>query len=304
VSMAPMNLFITGGSGFLGSALLPRLVGGGHRVLALSRRPRAGAAGVEWVAGDLGDPNSYRLALRAFGADTVVHLAWEGLPDRGDRYSRLNARMSEQLFEVVADEGCRALLAVGSCWEYGPVRGPAREDTPAYTGTPFTLAKQQIRATGERLAARRGVQFTWVRPFFAYGPGQRADALVPTLIARARAGNPLVLRTPDAAHDFVFVDDVADALLLLLGLRPGSHIVNVGSGRLTRVREVAVTVADLAGLDSRTAERNGEDPVETHQGFWADRSRLQALTGWAPRVDLHEGIARTMAIIGNQLGTS
>src|SRR4051794_16171944 len=140
-----MNLFLTGGSGFLGSALWPRLICAGHRVLALSRRPRPSVPSLEWVEGDLADPASYRGALRRFHARALVHLAWEGLPNYGDVCSRKNAVQSEQLFDVAAQEGCTTLLGVGSCWEYRHTEGPVDESSPVQTGTPFIEAKTDVR---------------------------------------------------------------------------------------------------------------------------------------------------------------
>jgi nucleoside-diphosphate-sugar epimerase len=276
----------------------------GHRVLALSRQHRLGSAGLEWVKGDLRDPDSYRPALRQFRASALVHLAWEGIPDYGEDVSRLNADVSVRLLNVAADEGCSALVAMGSCWEYAPTQGAVREDAPVDTRTPFATAKHRIRVAGEQVAQTGRARFTWLRPFFVYGPGQRADSLVPTVIARVTAGEPVVLRTPDAAHDFVFVDDVAAAIVSLVEQSSAVHgVYNVGTGRATRVRDIARIVAEVAGVDVGVCGPDVEQGPASGHGFWADLTRIRAATDWTPRFDALGGIQRTMAAMNNRTGT-
>jgi nucleoside-diphosphate-sugar epimerase len=289
-----MRVFVTGASGFLGSAAVRRLAAAGHDVLALSRQPRARAARVEWVVGDLADVRSYQPALENGGAEALLHLAWDALPDYGERTSRLNAVMGEQLLDVAGAAGCAAVVAPGTCWEYGSRVGQLREDVPAAADTPFTRAKARVRAAGDRLAAERGVRFTWVRPFFVYGPGQRGASLVPALLAQAHAGGPIAPRTPEALHDFVFVEDVAEALVALVEASPGG-VFNVGSGRPTRVQDVAELVASAAGVAAAAPPHRGEDRAAAPAGAWADVTRVAAAIGWTARTSLRDGIRRTMA---------
>jgi nucleoside-diphosphate-sugar epimerase len=179
-----------------------------------------------------------------------------------------------------------------------------REDAPLQIGTPFVDAKHRIRLAGERLAETGRAHFTWVRPFFVYGPGQRPDALVPMVIASVNAGEPLMLRTPDAAHDFVFVDDVATALVSLAEQSPAiCGVFNVGSGRATRVRDMARMVAEVAGADAGLDGQGVQGEPASGQGSWADLTRIRAATDWMPEFDLQRGVRRTMATMNDRTGT-
>ena len=144
------------------------------------------------------------------------------------------------------------------------------EQAPTDLRNPFVAAKHSIRLEGERLARERGVRFIWPRVFFVYRawPTAQARSLVPTVIAKSRAREPLDLRTPDAAQDFVFVDDVASALVALMEEPAASADVFSDSGPLD-ARARCRTRDIQAGEDTYGAGVD-EDIAASDRGAWAD----------------------------------
>lgn len=288
-----MRALVTGASGFLGRPCLARLVERGHDVLALSRRPRPEGVPkeVRWVVSDLNAADSYVEEVKAFAPQAAVHLAWEGIPDYGVDMSVRNVRTGCLLGDVLFASGCRHLAVSGSCWEYGKVVGVVGErDEPIMPGV-FGSAKSAQRLLLDAMARASGATLAWGRVFYPYGPGQKAASLAPTLCRAALAGEVPLIKTPHAVNDFLYVDDTAEALVVLAeSAVPG--IFNIGSGSGTPVGAFADRLLQLAGRP--TAYGTHLHPDDSPAGFWADTTALRAL-GWRMMMPLEEGLQRTLS---------
>jgi UDP-glucose 4-epimerase len=129
----------------------------------------------------------------------------------------------------------------------------------------------------------------------SYGPGQRAGRLVPHVIASLLQGKAPRLSDGAYAADWIYVDDVVEGMLRCArGPGLSGQTVELGTGRLTAVREVAERIAAL--LDSRVPLRFGDRPVGTHPlRPAADVAATHALLGWHPDTPLEHGLGRTIA---------
>lgn len=293
-----MRVLLTGASGFLGRPCLGMLVDRGHEVLALSRRPRpAGlAASVKWHVADLNAVDSYAAAVKAFRPQAALHLAWEGIPDYSLDTSLRNLRSGCVLGDVLFAVGCRHLAVSGSCWEYGKVTGEVEEHAEPVAPSVFSAAKAAQRLMLEALARGAGASLAWGRVFYPYGPGQKPASLAPTLCRAALTGNQPALKTPHAVNDFLYVDDTAEALVVLTETA-NSGVFNIGSGNGTPVGVLADRLLELAGRLPVFAAIAPPDGPPT--GFWADTTALRAL-GWHPRTSLDEGLRRTLDYFRHQ----
>lgn len=290
-----MRVFVTGAAGFVGQAAVRVLLERGHEVLGLARDAGAARAllpGAVLVQGSLEEPQALLPAVARFAPETLLHLAWEGLPDYSEETSQRNVGLGLAACALARQAGVAHVISSGSCWEYAARTGMLAEDAPLRLDQPFPAAKNRLHAEARALAAAQGVDFTWLRLFFVYGPGQRPGSLLPSLIAAALRGEAPALRCPANRNDFIHVDDVALAFALALEKRPRDAAYNVGSGSPARVADVARIVYAhlgrehlLAGLDDPAAGAPAED-------FWADMTRLADAVGFAPRVGLREGITR------------
>ena len=286
-----MRVLVTGGTGFLGSRVLPLLAE--HDVLCLSRDPGRLPVrpGLRAAAADLGQGGEWTREVAAFRPQWGLHLAWEGLPDYSPERCRQNLHASVRVLDAVARAGVTRVVVAGSCWEYGAVSGPMAEDaTPGDVGV-FAATKAELLGELTRLASDFGLGFRWARVFFVYGAGQRATSLIPHLQAAYAAGRAPDIREPGSVQDFVHIDDVAEALVTLAAADVPSGIFNVGSGEPTRVGDVANRVADYYGRP------RPYPALPEGRGFWADMTKMHSSTAWRARTGIDAGIKKTLAML-------
>ena len=149
-----------------------------------------------------------------------------------------------------------------------------------------------LLATAGRKTGRPIVE---LRLYTPYGPGERAERLIPSLIAAALARRPIPLSAGTQERDFVYIDDVTDALLAAAHIHaPEPAAFNIGSGTGTPVRDIVTTV--LALLDASDLARFGALPMRADEimRMAADVSAAAARLGWAPRTTLQEGLRSTI----------
>lgn len=190
-----MKIFIAGGTGFIGKPTVNELKRRGHSVFILSRAVHGGLSEIS----DWGD------AVGDFSPDVALNLVWEGIPAFDIKTTATNVANTLNLFNFLAKIRCPKVITVSSCVEY---EDPAREKHGFLREGKLFLAR-----CAERYSAETDTKFIRALPFFVYGPGQREESLLPSVIKKLLNGQDPEVHRPTMAHDFVFVDDVAGALV-------------------------------------------------------------------------------------------
>lgn len=295
----PMKIFITGGAGFIGSHLAPKLLARNHKLLLLTRnlpKKKNQNKSISFIKGNLNDSGAWKKELQKFKPDAVIHLAWEGLEsyDFTAATSLRNMTNSLNLISLVAEIKCKKFLSVGSCWEYGKAEDGMKESdilgAPSHVPI-FTIVKRTIQTLGGQIALESGMQFLWARLFFAYGPGQKSRALIPHLVRSFQKGIMPEVKNKSGANDFVYIDDVTEALVKILekSKKPRA-IYNIGSGRLTDIAQVVKEVYKNFNLPAPKWCLKRARP----RGFYANISKINKEIGWKPQVSIKEGVRKTV----------
>lgn len=239
-----MRLFITGGTGFIGSHVLAAALAAGHEVRALRRSSRSAPViplpcQPQWCEGDL-----HSLAASDLeGVEAVLHLASAGVSPKQvpwDELVQANVSGSLRLLERAAEAGVGRCVVAGSSHEYGnaarrfeaiPPDAPL-EPMSAY-GASKAAAFQLLRA----FAIAQGLELFYGRIFSAYGEGQFEGNFWPSLRRAALAGDDFPMTSGRQVSDFIPVAEVATHLLEACGrpdVAPGRPlVVNIGSGAAT-----------------------------------------------------------------------
>lgn len=291
---------VTGGAGFLGRVLVRDLEALGASVDV-----------VRSAEHDLRDPDACRDALE--GADVVFHLAARvggiGFNRRNPApLSRDNLMMGTNVFEQSRLLGASKLVAACSVCAYPkhtPV--PFSEDDlwigyPEESNAPYGLAKKMLLVLSD--AYRRQYGFDSCAPVIAnlYGPGDNFDledshviaAMTRKFVEAAERGDETVVLwgSGQPSREFLYVDDAARALVLAAERLNTSVPVNVGTGRETRIRDLADTIRELAGFEGEVVWDTSQPDGQPSR--YLDVSRARELMGFAAEVPLEEGLGRTV----------
>ncbi|MEA2645588.1 MAG: hypothetical protein QOE92_671 [Chloroflexota bacterium] len=303
--MPASRALLTGGAGFLGANLARRLVADGHEVHLLLRpgsdrwRLTGLEASLAIHEGDLADPAAVAVAVASARPRWVFHLAAHGAYSwqrDATRMVRTNVVGFANLLDATFDAGCDAVVNTGTSSEYGAGGDRPPEGQPLRPTTHYAATKATATWIAAQAAHRDGRHIPTLRPYSTYGPWEEPGRLMPTLLLRALDGGWPGLASPDSAHDFIHVDDVVDAYLLVAGARGDdpAPVYNAGTGRQTALRDLVDIVA--ARLDVKAAPAWGAYPDRPWDttAWVADASRLRGL-GWAPRVSLEDGVVSMAA---------
>jgi nucleoside-diphosphate-sugar epimerase len=308
-----VRVAVLGAGGFVGRWVARALVGAGARVALVVRdRRRAlplfGRLGIvgDVEELDLSDPSAVGELYRAVRPAVTFNLAGYGV-DRSERDEATADLINGRLVGWVADAAAAwrdgqwpgpAVVHTGSGAEYGPIAGEFTEDAEPGPRTLYGRTKLAGTRLLAECAARRRLPSVTARLFTVYGPGEHPGRLLPSLLAAARAGEPLSLTGGEQRRDFTYVEDVAEGLLRLgaAGCRPGETL-NLATGTLQSVRQFAEQAADILGMP-RGHLRFGALPLRGDEVAYPEVpvARLRELTGWSPPTGVAGGIRRTLEV--------
>jgi UDP-glucose 4-epimerase len=298
------RVVVTGGAGFIGGHLADALVARGDDVVViddLSTGSREHVpAGAELVVQDVTESLGETLA----GADAVLHIAGQASIFKSfnnpEADLRTNVLGTINVIEACVAHGIERLVFAGSMTAYGePQRVPTPEDEPcvpvSYYGVTKYAAERYVHAS-----APRGLAVTTLRMFNVYGERQSLtnpyQGVLAIFFGNVLRNEPITIHSDGLqTRDFVYVGDVVDAWLRVLGDEAAhGHVFNVGSGRETSIAELARAVVAAAGHDPDSWEiRHGEAQAGDIRRSAADVSALREAIGWEPAADLEEGLRRT-----------
>ena len=309
------SVFVTGAYGLLGSWLVRALVARGDRVTVLrrDRAPRSAllldgvADAVDVVHGDLNEPGLVARALGEQEIDTVFHLAAQTIVGTANRSPlgtfESNVRGTWTLLEACRLHGAQRVVVAASDKAYGASATlPYKEDMPLDPRYPYDVSKAATDMIARSYWHTFGLPVAVTRFANLYGGGDlNRSRLIPEAIGAALAGRAPVIRSDGSPErDFLHVEDAVAAYLLLADALDGDgegargEAFNAGGGAPHSVRDVVARICALAGTDVEPDIRGTGTPDGEIDRQYVDASKLRALTGWEPRVDLEEGLRRTL----------
>ena len=277
------HVLITGHTGFLGSALARRLQGAGIAVTGASR-----STGFDLLRDDL--PTDKVDHVYHVAGLTFVPSSWTDPVS----FHHVNVHGTVRVLEHCR----RAALPMTyvSGYVYGvPTHLPIAESMPARPNNPYAFSKLAAEQACRFFAASMGVQVSVLRPFNIYGPGQDDSFLIPTIARQVLDPGvaEIVVADLEPRRDFVYVEDVVDALLLAPAL-PAGGVYNVGSGESCSVADVIRACMAGAGTSKPFRDR-GERRSNEIMDVIADISAIREACDWSPRTGFREGIRSVVA---------
>ncbi len=291
---------VTGADGFIGRAVVGRLLAAGRAVTAAAGPPGSATGSVPAGAelrgcGDLEEPGLLETLLE--GARAVVHLAGPASVARSfddpAAYVRVHAGGTARVCAAMAATGVRRLVLVSSAEVYGrPAANPVVETAPTAPRSPYGAAKVGAEAVAAAAARRGELDVVVVRPFSVYGDGMAPWSVLGGLLDAARRGDRLRVRDPRPVRDFVHVSDVAGLLELALSVPTGGDpvVLNAATGVGTSVGELLEVVAAVTGMPVERTPRGADRPAAADLPELVGDPAAAAALGWTAGTSVADGV--------------
>ncbi len=297
-----MRVLVTGGSGFIGSHVVDKLLEAGHEPVNFDLRPSPhhDRGEVTTILGDLFDTSSLEDAMDGCGA--VIHLAASAdvgiVAEQPAEAERVNARGTLAVLEAARSTGIGRLIYGSTVWAYGDSgngNGSGVIDEDTLLGLPkhlYTASKVAGEMYCTSYAELYDVPCTILRFGIPYGPRARPSAVIPIFVGKALAGDALTIAGDGSqGRRFVYVEDLADGVVKALDHAADNRVYNLASDTTVTIRELAETVQELVGdVDIvYTPGRSGD-----FDGAEISSVRAERELGWAASTPLREGVRRYM----------
>jgi nucleoside-diphosphate-sugar epimerase len=296
-----VKILLTGATGFIGANFLRHALARGHEVAGLVSPgkplpPDLPAGGkITWLQGRLDDA-PWR-EIEEFGADVCLHAAWITTPgvylESPENFQLL--ANSIQFLKRVREAGTSHLIGIGTCVEYKISDELLSEDkTPIEPTTIYARCKNELRLALEAEAKNTGSQVCWARVFYPYGPGEHPSRLCSSIVEKLSRDEKIVLKTPESTKDYIFIDNLASALVTVME-KKFVGAINLGTGIGVSVREIGHILSELLGKRGLISEANPPQ-ADPFPRVVADASRLRGL-GWKPDNTVRQGLEKLVKAI-------
>lgn len=297
-----MRFLITGGAGFIGTALANHLARQGHTVRVLDDLSAGDAArldsAVHFTRGDVEDkPKVWRLLNKI---DCVYHLAARvSVPESvlyPREYNRTNVSGTVAIMEAMRDAGIKRVVLTSSGAVYGeqPLK-KVHEQLLPHPASPYAASKLAAESYVRTIGQLWQIETVALRIFNAYGPGQAIPPthppVIPQFMRQILEGGSLVVHgNGQQTRDYIHVDDVVEALVTAATAEGiNQEVINIGTGVGTSVNELVKLMGRVTGKEARTVM----NPTVAGgvSSLVADTNKAEMLLNFKPKIMLEEGLA-------------
>jgi len=308
------NVLVTGADGFIGSHLTEMLVSHGAKVKALCQYNSFNNWGwledidcqdsVEILTGDIRDPHYCKLIT--INVDIIFHLAaLIAIPYSyvaPDSYVDTNIKGTLNICQAAKDNGNIKVIHTSTSEVYGTAQYvPIDESHPMQPQSPYSATKIAADAMAMSFYNAFNLPVTIARPFNTYGPRQSARAVIPTIISQIASGaKELLIGDLTPTRDFNYVEDTCRGFIALAECdEANGESVNIGSNFEISIGDTLNLVKELmnSNIELIVDKDRIRPPKSEVFRLFCDNSKIEALTGFKPKVDIKDGLERTIVWI-------
>ena len=294
-----MRSIVTGGSGFIGSHVVDKLIDNGHEVIVMDHRVKPHRSDVEFKDVDIIDFSSVLDATK--DCDYIFHLA--AMSNVNHVYEKpvysveLNVMGTVNILEAARQNSCKRVIFASTVWVYSGCNGTyVNESSPFFmpgAGHIYSSSKIACEFLICDYQKLYGLPYTILRYGIPYGPRMRMELVIPIFLKKALEGEPLTITGDGSQYrNFIYVDDLADAHVLALSDKAENEILNLEGMRRISIKEIVETIDTLYDKNV-TIEYMDARPGD-YEGKEASNDKIKRLLDWEPSIDFKEGMLHTL----------
>jgi len=301
------NVLVTGGAGFIGSALVRELVQREANVIVYDNFLYGNGPNLIELVDHIriveGDVLSWKLydAMKKYDVRYVFHLAAEPyIPrcyDNPEKFFEVNVRGTMNVLMACKTFDVERVINFSTSEVYGTAQCiPMDEKHPTIPHSTYAVSKLAADRLCFVFCHEHGIPAIILRPFNCYGPRETQPYVIPEIISQLSKGNMVKLGNIKARRDFTYVEDtVKGAIAVMESDIPPGEVINLGSNKSYSVEELAQLVGKIFGYDhiDIVIEESRLRPLDVDL-LQCDNSKVKKYTDWEPEVGIEEGLRRTV----------
>jgi nucleoside-diphosphate-sugar epimerase len=301
------RVFITGGAGFLGSAVMAHLVASNYQIIAAVRattnlyRCKSFSDQVEWV--NTADPD-YKSKVIAFKPNIIIHAAWIGVSakERLDWNKQLqNFDLLGDVLDIAAQIKVEKFLVFGSQAEYGKIDAKVDEQHASTATDAYAVTKIAMKNIIETFCSQYGINWYWLRVFSVFGPGEAENWFIPWVITNQLNNRDTDLTLCEQRYDYLYIDDFATMIIKMIGIdNAASGIYNICSGKVTALKTIVNKIEK--NINGKGIINYGAVAYRANQSMEisGDNSKYNATFGDIKQTDIDTALAKTISYYKDQ----
>jgi len=273
-----MRILVTGGSGFVGSHLIEKLLKSDHKVICIYRNEKKIKTfdwkdKVELIKCDIYEevPDIDNNLI----PDALIHLAWSGLPNyQSDHHVKINLPKDKAFLSKMLKIGIKHILITGTCFEFGMQYGPLSPSMPTYPDNPYAIAKDRLRDWFLSIPNKKNLVLQWVRLFYMYGLGQNSNSIISQL-DKAIDNNEKVFNMSggEQLRDYLEIKEIANRLGKIVEDPSKKGIIHCCKGEPISIRRL---------VENHINKRNAN--IKPNLGYYS-YPKHEALAFWGAEND-------------------
>lgn len=305
--MAEQTILVTGGAGFIGSALVAQLVARGHQVIVLDKLTYAGhpqnLAGIDCrlIEGSITDGDLLTRIFAEYQPSAVIHAAAESHVDNSIAGSAAfidtNVVGTHRMLEAARAAGVKRFVHVSTDEVYGALgaQGVFTTQSPIQPNSPYAASKAASDQLARAWFKTYGLPVIITRCCNNYGPRQHPEKLIPRMITNALKGEKLpVYGDGKQVREWIHVDDHARGVIAALERGTPGEVYHLGSGEERQNIELVHLLCDTLGNDARALITHVTDRLGHDFRYALDVSQTEAAIGFQPKISFDEGMQQTV----------
>ena len=299
------RVLVTGGTGFIGSHLVRRLLAEKANVFVLARKQshdyliRDIKSKITLVQADIRDFSRLSRVVMKIKPQKIFHLAAyvnrSRSLDQVDKCMEVNFFGTVNLIRSLEDINYDCFINTGTCEEYGNAIPPFKEDQLIHPISAYSLSKSSSVLFCDMYHKNTGRPVLSIRPFTTYGPGQGFNMFVSQVIVSALQKKDFKMSKGEQTREFNYVADIVDGYIKASTTpRAVGEIINLGTGIEYSIKDVAAKIVAMMGSSIKI--KFGALPYRTQEiwHLYSDNTKSMKLLNWKPKVNLTEGLKKTI----------
>ena len=292
------NILITGGGGFFGKNLSHRLSNTKNEVTTFSKSKIKFDDDFNHVIGNL---KNTKQIWKLVDVHVIIHLA-------AYSHAQLSFQKLDRLFQdnikgtfnllnsLVSLRKKPHFIFMSSCLVYGNEKKiPIKETESLEPFSPYAMSKSCGELMCKGFANSFEIPITIFRPFFTYGTVGQHDSFIPRLIKKIENQNEIILDNPQEIRDYVFIDDVVDAIIKAIKKKPSKiKTYNIGSGKKILINDLIEKIIKF--YPKKIHVKRGRKTELNNRKLVADINLIKKELNWSPKTSLHDGLEKTIAL--------